>query len=312
MTFPDSDAEALLDAWERAARLMLNRVGWARQVTRIRRLPGSAMLFISAPGDALHAATEVNEWAWSEAERELAGQATAAVDAAAEALVAHILKEHARPTEALKPAKEPACVLIAGHRGKSSVAALLTAILRGRRAAPTVAEVTRETIARRGLPVTQSLATIVTSTHDEHAGEWPAQELRAIAEVLLVAGHVTPRLVVNADERVLVDAVESEQRRDRIHAAIGYFSLDPANPVIVRHVAQGGTAAVWSKGDLVFRRGGKRTVVCPASAVPMTQGGLARYHIANALGAILLASAIGVPKPAIVQGLTGRNRRGTR
>ncbi len=52
---------------------MLDGVGWGDEVTRVRRFPGGASLAISAPIDALYAATEVNEWALAAANAVLAG-----------------------------------------------------------------------------------------------------------------------------------------------------------------------------------------------------------------------------------------------
>jgi cyanophycin synthetase len=64
---PNADA-ALLDRaverWSAAARDILDAVGWGDETTCHRRFPRGASLAISAPVDALYAATEVNEQAW--------------------------------------------------------------------------------------------------------------------------------------------------------------------------------------------------------------------------------------------------------
>jgi hypothetical protein len=308
VAFADDQAHALLDAWERSIRCMLSCVGWHQQVTRMRRVPGGAMLFLSAPLDALYSATEINEWAWSEAEREVAGQATAEINAAAEALAAHLAREQSRAPAPHKPRREAASVLVSGARGKSDVARLMGAIL-GNRKSHQVTLVPRDVIIHRGLPVAVASAALITNAVDEHAGDLPPQERHLAAETMLVVSHVVPRLILSAEDRLLVDTLSLEQQRDRTQAAIGYFSLDPAHPVIVRHLATGGTAAVLSGGQLVFAHGAKRTIVCAASDAPGALGGIARHAVANALGAILLASAIGIPKRDIVRGLRGAGAR---
>jgi cyanophycin synthetase len=70
----DADAERLLAAWARAGRRMLDAVGWKEEELRSRKFPGGVSVALSAPVDALYAATEINEWAWSAAEAETAGR----------------------------------------------------------------------------------------------------------------------------------------------------------------------------------------------------------------------------------------------
>ncbi|MDX1418593.1 MAG: Mur ligase family protein [Rubricoccaceae bacterium] len=60
-----AEAPAVIAAWERHLRRVLDAVGWeAREIVH-RWYTGGASLAFSAPPDALYAATEVNELAWS-------------------------------------------------------------------------------------------------------------------------------------------------------------------------------------------------------------------------------------------------------
>jgi UDP-N-acetylmuramyl tripeptide synthase len=59
------ETDGVIQAWEDAIRYMLAAVGWADESTCSRRLTGGVSLAFSAPIDALYAATEINEWAWS-------------------------------------------------------------------------------------------------------------------------------------------------------------------------------------------------------------------------------------------------------
>ncbi|HEX6645378.1 MAG TPA: Mur ligase family protein [Gemmatimonadales bacterium] len=59
--------------WEREARRLLEQVGWSGEATAARRFPGGAHLFVSAPADALYAATDLAELAWRGATTDPAG-----------------------------------------------------------------------------------------------------------------------------------------------------------------------------------------------------------------------------------------------
>ena len=64
----------LVNAWERQARCILDAVGWVGEKTCVRTFSGGASLAISAPLDAMYAATEVNEWAFETARASLVGE----------------------------------------------------------------------------------------------------------------------------------------------------------------------------------------------------------------------------------------------
>ncbi|HVR99083.1 MAG TPA: Mur ligase family protein [Thermoanaerobaculia bacterium] len=71
VVFNPGEDEAVLAAWERHARRLLDAVGWSAETTAVRRFSGGASLAISAPFDALYAATDVNEQAWEAALAEI-------------------------------------------------------------------------------------------------------------------------------------------------------------------------------------------------------------------------------------------------
>lgn len=83
----------LVEAWKRRAREILDVVGWAGEQTAARAHRDGVSLAISAPVDALYAATEVNEWALDAALADLEGRAAAPPARAAERLVALIEAE---------------------------------------------------------------------------------------------------------------------------------------------------------------------------------------------------------------------------
>lgn len=175
-------------------------------------------------------------------------------------------------------------------------------VLRDRRVEVGVLEVARGGILRRGLPVPHADAALVTNVANDHLGEFGIHDVDALAEAkLVVAKAIGPggRVVLNADDpRLLV-------RGARLAAPVLWFTLDPAHAQVRAHVAAGGDAALLDDGRLVLWRGGARTPVVAVADVPIAFGGAARYNLANALGAIGVAAALGLPVEAMRAGLTG-------
>jgi len=91
------EAQALITAWQCQLHRMLEAVGWADAPTRIfyheSRQAGDVSLAFAAPGDALYAATEVNEWAWEAACAVFAGDAEPELQAATARLQERIAEE---------------------------------------------------------------------------------------------------------------------------------------------------------------------------------------------------------------------------
>jgi cyanophycin synthetase len=75
VSLDDGQRAGLVASWSRAVRRRLDAVGWADQGSCVRTSTGGVSLAISAPYDALYAATEVNESAWREAHAAATGGA---------------------------------------------------------------------------------------------------------------------------------------------------------------------------------------------------------------------------------------------
>jgi cyanophycin synthetase len=164
-------------------------------------------------------------------------------------------------------------------------------VLRNSDVETAVLETARGGILRRGLPVNRADAAVITNVAADHLGEFGVESLSDLAETkLLVAkalgGNGT--LVLNADDPLLVE------RSSRIPARLIWFSLDPASPVVKRHLDAGGTAVIERAGQIVLSQGKQHTVVALLADVPMTFGGLARHNVANALAAVAGATALGI------------------
>jgi cyanophycin synthetase len=100
----DPERAAAMTAWRRAARRMLDAVGWSGETLATRTFAGGASLALSAPADALYAATDLNEWAWAAAAAEIRGVPEPDFRTAAERLRAAIQKEQCPALLALRDA----------------------------------------------------------------------------------------------------------------------------------------------------------------------------------------------------------------
>ena len=93
VSVPNERQSEVVAAWERAVRRVLSAVGWGDETTAVRRFGGGLSLFMSAPVDALYAATEVNEDAWTAVLSTLNGEKNSSADAEVERLQELISKE---------------------------------------------------------------------------------------------------------------------------------------------------------------------------------------------------------------------------
>ena len=99
-----SPVEDVARAWQTHAREMLDAVGWKSETLFVRRHSGGASLVLSAPIDALYAATEVNEWAFEAGVAELAGEVVPDLAKGAEVLRGKIAEERNPGVLALRAA----------------------------------------------------------------------------------------------------------------------------------------------------------------------------------------------------------------
>jgi cyanophycin synthetase len=84
-------------AWEKAARQLLQAVGWPDQQLASRAFAGGVSLALTAPIDGLYAATELNERAWAAAAAELQGQKVPRLSGAVAALLDDMQSQRNRP-----------------------------------------------------------------------------------------------------------------------------------------------------------------------------------------------------------------------
>ena len=91
-------------AWERAARRLLEAVGWPDEQLRTRAFAGGVSLALTAPIDGLYAATDLNERAWAAAAAQLRGEKPPDFRAAVASILDELAHERNRYMVALHQA----------------------------------------------------------------------------------------------------------------------------------------------------------------------------------------------------------------
>jgi cyanophycin synthetase len=173
-------------------------------------------------------------------------------------------------------------------------------VLRDRRVEIAALEVARGGILRRGLALARARAALVTNVANDHLGEFGIFDIAALADVKMVVAKAIGaggRLVLNADDPLLLE------RGRRLAVPVIWFTLDPGHPVLVEHLEGGGEACVLDEDVLEVATGREWREIASVSEAPICFGGAARHNVANALGAIGVAMALGLPWDAIRRGL---------
>ncbi|HEX8612083.1 MAG TPA: cyanophycin synthetase [Telluria sp.] len=145
-----------------------------------------------------------------------------------------------------------------------------------------VLETARGGILKRGLAFDRCAVAVVLNVSADHLGLDGVMTVDELAGVKAVVANAASRAVVlNADDRLCV-AMSAQVPTDveRI-----FFSMEPENPVLLRHLDNGGRAAYYQDNALVLADGSRRQELLRAERMPSSMQGHARYNIANALAA---------------------------
>lgn len=161
-------------------------------------------------------------------------------------------------------------------------------------------EVARGGILRRGLPVTNVRASLVTNVAEDHLGQYGIDTVEELAEAKFVVSKAldqTGTLVLNADNELVIEQSKS------VDVPICWFS-ESHNNALVREQIQANKPAVFGhEGDIVYFDGQQMHRLCAIADVPMTFAGAAKHNVQNALGVVGLCFALGFTQADIVSGL---------
>ena len=165
-----------------------------------------------------------------------------------------------------------------------------------------VTETARGGILLKGVGVTSNHVSVFTNVSADHLGLQGIDTLDQLAEVKSVVCRITRPdgwVVLNGDDpRVLAT-------RTAIKARPWVFSRDPDSPAIRDVLSDGGRATTVIDGWLcVLTPDNDPDPLVEVVDIPMTLAGLSRFNVENALGAASAALAVGLPKEAVVEGLT--------
>jgi UDP-N-acetylmuramyl tripeptide synthase len=117
----DPVREGVIAGWRAAARRLLDAVQWSRETLAVRPFAGGASLALTAPIDALYAATDLNEAAWEMATAELEGRVAEPAAEVVARLRSAIAGERNRALVALREAAHAHDVTFLAGEGLVSV-----------------------------------------------------------------------------------------------------------------------------------------------------------------------------------------------
>ena len=162
-----------------------------------------------------------------------------------------------------------------------------------------ILEVARGGILRRGLPVDNVDAALITNVAEDHLGQYGINTVAALAQAKAVVAKGLSneksigKLVLNADDVNLV-ALAPE-----LLVTQCWFSLYEDNLILQQHKKNGGAVCFVREQHLVYSDSNEESVIIAINDIPMTLNGAAVHNIQNALGAITLAKCLNIDNQSI-------------
>lgn len=163
-----------------------------------------------------------------------------------------------------------------------------------------VLETARGGLLRGGLAFNGCDVGIITNVSEDHLGQdgiESIEDLVYIKSLLLEVVRPGGFALLNADDPN-VTALRARAKGD-----IVYFSTEPDNLVIRRHLSVGGKAFFIKDGCIHAACGGLGRMIVRVASVPVTLGGLALHNAQNAVIAAAACYCLKVPVAYIRQGL---------
>jgi cyanophycin synthetase len=165
-----------------------------------------------------------------------------------------------------------------------------------------VLETARGGILREGCGFdTCDVAVVTNIASGDHLGlgeiDTPARLAWVKGAIVAGVRPTTGSAVLNAADPLVVEM------KKWCKGQVVYFALDPANPVLLEHLAQGGLAATVREGWIVLCDGPRETRLANLDRVPLVHRGLVAFQVENALAAAAAAWRLGVPLELVRLGL---------
>jgi cyanophycin synthetase len=121
----------------------------------------------------------------------------------------------------------------------------------------------------------------------------PRSIYRTQVDVVLPSGHA----VLNAEDELVADFAEL------CDGEVIFFAVDPANPVLVAHLAAGKRGVTVADNRIVLRSGSDETRLCRLIDAPYIGKAKQAKHIANVLAGIAAGWALGLSQEVMTTGL---------
>jgi cyanophycin synthetase len=164
-----------------------------------------------------------------------------------------------------------------------------------------VLETARGGIVRAGLAFDKCDVGIVTNITEDHLGQDGIEDLDGLARVKsLIIETVRPGgfAILNADDQY-VTALASRARGE-----IVYFSVEPDNIIIRRHLGIGGKAFFVRDNVIYAAKGKEAQAIAAVNDIPITFGGIALHNLQNAIIATAACYCMQIPVSSIHRGLS--------
>ncbi|MEG6585211.1 cyanophycin synthetase [Dendrosporobacter sp. 1207_IL3150] len=164
-----------------------------------------------------------------------------------------------------------------------------------------VLETARGGIVRGGLAFDKCNIGIVTNITEDHLGQDGIESLEDLAYIKsLVLEIVQPDgiALINADDPY------ASTLAARVQSEIMYFSIEPNNIVIRRHLGAGGKAVFVKEGTVHIACGGLARPIIAVKDIPATLDGIALHNLQNAVIAVGACYSAKVPVSYIRKGLS--------
>jgi cyanophycin synthetase len=187
-------------------------------------------------------------------------------------------------------------------RGDYSGPAAAQAVLREPTVEHAVLEVARGGIMRRGLGFDECDVGVLLNIASDHLGERDIHTLEDLARCKTVVVDAVKKeggcCVLNADDPLVMEHGTHWARGEII-----YFTMDPGNPALAKHLSELGTVFTVKHGNIVMLRGKLTVEICAVNDVPIAFEGHAPFNVQNAMAAAAAATAHGVEIDDIRAGL---------
>jgi cyanophycin synthetase len=164
-----------------------------------------------------------------------------------------------------------------------------------------VLETARGGILKRGLAFDRCDVGVVLNVAPDHLGLDGVDTLEDLAQVkAVVALSASRAAVLNAEDALCV----AMARRVKPGTEVVFFSMEADNPVLLKHLGDGGRGTYLQDNAVVVADGTCHHELVRIESMPVAFGGSARFNIANALAAAAALMASGFNNMQIAAGLS--------